>query len=128
MSRTSKVFFAFSMLVATASIGGVHLLQIQEREVRPPEPRSLHSSADRCAPPAQTMFQGVIKDEARMAAKKQQKLRELEFEEQTRLRAYLENKQGVSNPVVPPPDVRGEVPTTGEGLDFGCKTGMCERP
>ena len=74
------------------------------------------------------MFQGVIKDEARMAAKRQQKLRELEFEEQTRLRAYLEGVQGVSNPIVPPPAVVGVAPTSAEGLDFGCKTGMCEKP
>ncbi|KAL8292607.1 hypothetical protein RQP46_001219 [Phenoliferia psychrophenolica] len=107
MSVKAKVFFACSLVVATCSIGGVHLLQMQERD---------------------TMFQGVIKDEARMAAKRQQKLRELEFEEQTRLRAYLEGVQTVSNPVAPPPAVIGETPTSAEGLDFGCKTGMCERP
>ncbi|KAK4703777.1 hypothetical protein P7C70_g2441, partial [Phenoliferia sp. Uapishka_3] len=107
MSRTAKAFFGFSLLVATASIGGVHFLQIQERE---------------------TMYAGVLKDDARMAAKRQQKLRELEFEEQTRLRAYLESVQDVSNPIVPAPTVRGEAPTSAEGLDFGCKTGMCEKP
>ncbi|KAM0748361.1 hypothetical protein T439DRAFT_328340 [Meredithblackwellia eburnea MCA 4105] len=107
MSRTAKTFFALSVLVATASIGGVHLLQQQERD---------------------TMYAGVIKDEARMAAKRQQKLRELEFEDQARKRAYLESLQGVSNPTGPAPPVKGDVPTSSEGMDFGCKTGMCERP
>jgi protein PET117 len=74
------------------------------------------------------MFAGVIRDEARLSAKREQKLRELEFEEQARKRAYLESVQAVSNPIVPPPRV-DEVPTSAEGMDFsGCKTGMCDRP
>lgn len=74
------------------------------------------------------MFAGVIRDAARLDAKRAQKLRELEFEEQTRKRAYLESVQGVSNPVEPAPTVRGEVPASADGLDFSCKTGMCEKP
>jgi len=72
------------------------------------------------------MFAGVIRDEARLAAKRAQKARELEFEDQARKRAYLESVQSVSQPVVPAPPVKGEVPTSPEGLDFGCKT--CDKP
>lgn len=72
------------------------------------------------------MYAGVLRDDARQAAKKLQRAREQEFEDQTRKRAYLESVQGVSAPVVPPPMVKGEVPVNGEGLDFGCKS--CEKP
>ncbi|GAA5857483.1 hypothetical protein JCM8547_009295 [Rhodosporidiobolus lusitaniae] len=107
MSKTAKAIFGAAVLFAGASIYGVHMIQVQERE---------------------TMFAGVIRDEARLAAKRAQKARELEFEEQARKRAYLESVQAVSNPVTPPPWV-DEVPTSAEGMDFsGCKTGMCERP
>lgn len=71
------------------------------------------------------MFQGVIRDDARMAAKKVQKAREAEFEEQARKRAFLEGVQNISNPVVPAPRVKGPIPTTSEGMDFGCTT--CEK-
>jgi protein PET117 len=74
----------------------------------------------------QTMFAGVLRDDARVAAKRAQRAREAEFEEQARKRAYLETIQGVSHPVVPPPEIKGEVPTSAEGMDFGCKT--CEKP
>lgn len=73
------------------------------------------------------MFAGVIRDDARLAAKKLQKERELEFEDQKRKRAYLERMQQVSNPVTEPPRVREEdVPKNADGLDFGCKT--CDKP
>lgn len=71
------------------------------------------------------MFAGVIRDEERLAAKRAQKERQLEFEDQARKRAYLEQVQSVSQASVPPPDVKGEVPKSADGLDFGCKT--CER-
>lgn len=74
------------------------------------------------------MFAGVLRDEARQQAKRQQRAREAEFEEQTRKRAFLEQVQTVSHPVAEPPKVVGAVPTSAEELDFGCKTGMCERP
>lgn len=72
------------------------------------------------------MFAGVIRDEARLAAKRAQKARELEFEKQARKRAYLESVQHVTNPVLPAPQVKGEVPTSAEGMDFGCTS--CEKP
>lgn len=72
------------------------------------------------------MFAGVIRDHERLEAKRLQRERQLEFEEQARKRAYLESVQGVSNPQVPPPPVQGQVPTSADGMDFGCKT--CERP
>ncbi|KAM0787518.1 hypothetical protein ACM66B_003589 [Microbotryomycetes sp. NB124-2] len=103
MSRTAKLFFGLSALFGVAAIGGVHLIQQQERE---------------------TMFAGVLRDEARMAAKRQQRLRELEFEDQARKRAYLETVQNVSNASAPRPDV--QVPASAEGMDFGCKT--CDKP
>ncbi|BGP16037.1 hypothetical protein JCM10213_006827 [Rhodosporidiobolus nylandii] len=104
MSRTAKAVFGASILFCAASVYGVHMIQVNERE---------------------TMFAGVIRDEARLAAKRQQKERELEFEEQARKRAYLESLQAVSNPVTAPPKV-DEVPKSAEGMDFGCKT--CEKP
>lgn len=70
------------------------------------------------------MFAGVLRDDARLAAKKAQRAREAEFEDQARKRAYLESVQGVSNPVVPPPKVE-KVPESAEGMDFGCKN--CEK-
>ena len=73
------------------------------------------------------MFAGVLRDEARMAAKRAQRLREAEFEDQARKRAYLESVQHISNPTTPPPPTvdKDQVPTSAEGLDFGCKS--CER-
>ncbi|ORY92496.1 hypothetical protein BCR35DRAFT_297930 [Leucosporidium creatinivorum] len=104
MSRASKTFFGASVLFGIISIGGVHLIQQQERE---------------------TMFAGVLRDDARMAAKRAQRAREAEFEEQARKRAYLESVQEVSNPVAPAPPLKGEVPQSADGMDFGCKT--CEK-
>lgn len=73
------------------------------------------------------MYAGVIRDEARLAAKKLQKERELEFQDQAKKRAYLEKIQSVSNPVIEPPRIKKEdIPENGDGLDFGCKT--CEKP
>ncbi|GJN89222.1 hypothetical protein Rhopal_002201-T1 [Rhodotorula paludigena] len=104
MSRTAKALFAGSVVFCGLSIWGVHMIQVRERE---------------------TMFAGVIRDEARLAAKRAQKARELEFEEQARKRAYLESVQHVSNPVLPAPQVKGAVPTSAEGMDFGCTS--CEK-
>lgn len=44
----------------------------------------------------QNMYAGVLRDEARQAAKKAE--REREFQEQIRRRMYLESQQKVSNP------------------------------
>ncbi|GAA5842463.1 hypothetical protein JCM11251_007321 [Rhodosporidiobolus azoricus] len=108
MSRTAKMVFGGALLFAGASVYGVHMIQVRERE---------------------TMFAGVLRDDARLAAKRAQKARELEFEEQAKKRAYLESVQSVSNPVTTPPKVRPEeVPKTAEGMDWGCSTGACEKP
>lgn len=64
------------------------------------------------------MFQGVLRDDARLAAKRVQKARELEFEEQGKKRAYLENMQAVSTGTNP--KYEGEIPKTAEGMNFGC--------
>lgn len=76
------------------------------------------------------MYAGVLRDEARRQLKADQRAREAEFEDQTRKRAFLEGVVGqhVSHPVAPAPRVVGAVPASADGLDFGCKTGMCERP
>ncbi|GAA5878605.1 hypothetical protein JCM16303_002141 [Sporobolomyces ruberrimus] len=106
MSRTAKAFFLGTVIFSGASIWGVHMIQVRERE---------------------TMFAGVLRDDARLAAKRLQKERELEFKDQAKKRAYLESIQQVSNPVVEPPKVpQGEVPKSSEGMDFGCKT--CDKP
>ncbi|GAA6002507.1 hypothetical protein JCM10207_001155 [Rhodosporidiobolus poonsookiae] len=107
MSRTAKALFMGSVVFCGVSIWGVHMIQVRERE---------------------TMYAGVIRDEARLAAKRAQRARELEFEDQARKRAYLESVQRVSNPVTPPPEFAGETPKSADGMDFGCKTGMCEKP
>lgn len=73
------------------------------------------------------MFAGVLRDEARLAAKKLQRERELEFQDQAKKRAYLESVQSVSEPVVPAPRIdAADVPKSADGLDFGCKT--CDKP
>ncbi|GAA6022230.1 hypothetical protein JCM11491_001673 [Sporobolomyces phaffii] len=105
MSRTAKAFFLGTVVFSGVSIWGVHMIQVRERE---------------------TMFAGVLRDEARLAAKKLQREREAEFEDQAKKRAYLASIQQVSHPVVEPPTVKGDVPTTADGMDFGCKT--CDRP
>lgn len=105
MSRTAKAVFGASCLLAGVSIWGVHMIQVRERE---------------------TMFAGVLRDQERLDAKKLQRERQLEFEDQARKRAYLESVQGVSNAHAPPPSIQGEVPTSADGMDFGCKT--CDRP
>lgn len=76
------------------------------------------------------MYAGVLRDEARRKLKTEQRAREAEFAEQTRKRAFLEGVAGqhVSNPVTPAPSVIGSVPESADGLDFGCKTGLCDRP
>lgn len=99
------------------------MIQVREREVSAES--LLLALCDRLTMLPQTMFAGVIRDEERLAAKRAQKERQLEFEDQARKRAYLEQVQSVSQASVPPPDVKGEVPKSADGLDFGCKT--CER-
>jgi protein PET117 len=75
------------------------------------------------------MYQGVIKDDARLAAKRVQRAREAEFSEQARKRAYLEDMQGVSDPATPPVVGMAKVPipTKEEAsqMEFGCTT--CEK-
>lgn len=73
------------------------------------------------------MFAGVLRDDERLAAKRVQRAREAEFEEQARKRAFLQGVSTVSNPGVPPPAIKGEAPTAEEGaaMDFSCKT--CEK-
>ncbi|SDA02768.1 BZ3500_MvSof-1268-A1-R1_Chr11-1g03147 [Microbotryum saponariae] len=112
MSRSSKAFFGLSLVIAVASIGGVHLSQYQER---------------------QTMFAGVLRDDARLAAKRQ--ARQAEFEEQRRKQAYLETVQtlpsssststGVGVGVGEGRGVRVMSREEAEGVDWACKE--CER-
>lgn len=139
MSLSAKAFFGASCLIAVASIGGVHYSQLKEREASlPPShpfpPTTPSANPPRAPPPPaahpQTMYAGVLRDEARRKLKTEQRAREAEFEEQTRKRAFLEGVVGqqVSRPVQAAPTVVGQVPASAEGLDFGCKTGMCEKP
>ena len=125
MSRAAKTFFACSLVIGIASIGGVHLIQRQEREVRRRVSLDSHQITDYSATPSKTMFAGVLRDSARLEAKKQQRLRQAEFDDQLAKRAYLESVQGISNPLGPPPPKVDNVPTSAEGLDFGCKS--CEK-
>jgi len=109
------------------------MIQVREREVgfSPLLSSPIITLANRCIfhhfRLMQTMYAGVIRDDARLAAKKLQKERELEFQDQAKKRAYLEGVQKVSNPVTEPMKLKQEeVPKSAEGLDFGCKT--CEKP
>ena len=72
------------------------------------------------------MYQGVVRDEARRASKKE--AREREFEEQAKKRAYLETKQPVSNASSPAPQLRNGMNVADlkeEDMNFNCTT--CER-
>jgi protein PET117 len=70
-------------------VWGVHAQQRKEQEVGP------LSSTDYTDPP-QTMYQGVVRDEARQAAKKKQRADELL--ESHRKRELYERVQSVSSP------------------------------
>ncbi|SCV73272.1 BQ2448_7198 [Microbotryum intermedium] len=112
MSRSAKSFFGLSLVIAIASIGGVHLSQYQER---------------------QTMFAGVLRDDARLAAKR--RARQAEFDEQRRKQAYLESLQSIPGSTtrpIPTPASGGRLKDgtskavlmsreEAEGLDWGCK-------
>lgn len=70
------------------------------------------------------MYAGVVRDEARQAAKKlEREAREKEFQDQLRRRLYLEQNQSVSNP-----SSRPEIPSDialkpMDEIEFqGCKT------
>lgn len=70
------------------------------------------------------MYAGVLRDEARQAAKKlEREAREKEFQDQMRRRLYLEQQQAVSNPSSKPqiPDSIALQPM--DEVEFqGCKT------
>ncbi|KAF8596882.1 hypothetical protein BDV93DRAFT_402082, partial [Ceratobasidium sp. AG-I] len=74
MSRAAKATLLGSMIFAGAAVWGVHAQQRKEQD---------------------TMYQGVVRDEARQAAKK--KRREQEFEESQRKRELYERVQSVGS-------------------------------
>ncbi|GAA98419.1 uncharacterized protein L969DRAFT_94219 [Mixia osmundae IAM 14324] len=73
MSLAAKATFGSAVVLTTFTVWGVHYIQTRERA---------------------TMYQGVVKDDARVAAKKLQ--REAEFAEQIKRQAYLEQVQPIS--------------------------------
>ncbi|EJU03781.1 hypothetical protein DACRYDRAFT_21226 [Dacryopinax primogenitus] len=73
-SRASKITFIASIAFAAVTVWGVHYMQDQERE---------------------SMYQGVLKDEARVAAKRRQR-EQLLLESQQKREIY-EGVQPVSN-------------------------------
>ena len=93
MSRAAKIFLAASIGVSSFTVWGVHFLQQKERNVRISYDNRRVSSNE--AATFQTMFAGVLRDDARQAAKKAE--RERDFEEQIRRRKFLESQQKVSN-------------------------------
>jgi hypothetical protein len=71
------------------------------------------------------MYAGVIRDEARQAAKKlEREAREKEFEEQLRRRLYLEQHQKVSEPASPAAQIPSDTSLQPmDEVEFqGCKT------
>lgn len=127
MSRAAKVFFVASLGVTSVTIFGVHWVQIKEREVR-----SLHASFWPLADGGpvrlrarQTMFAGVLRDEARMQAKRA--ARQQEYDEQLRKREYLESIQSVGS-AGSSSSGQQQTPSSHPGsqspqeFDWGCKT------
>jgi len=104
MSRAAKVFFVASLGVTSVTIFGVHWVQIKERE---------------------TMFAGVLRDEARMQAKRA--ARQQEYDEQLRKREYLESIQSVGS-AGSSSSGQQQTPSSHPGsqspqeFDWGCKT------
>lgn len=75
-------------------------------------------------PIVQTMYAGVIRDEARQAAKKlEREAREREFQDQMRRRLYLEQHQKVSDPSPASQIPRDTTLAPMDEVEFqGCKT------
>ncbi|KIO16292.1 hypothetical protein M407DRAFT_30381 [Tulasnella calospora MUT 4182] len=76
MSRASKITLGLATGFCVFTVWGVHYMQWAERE---------------------SMYQGVLKDEARLAAKRKQQEREAEFQENLRKRAMYEAVQKVES-------------------------------
>ena len=93
MSRASRVTLAAATFFATFTIWGVHHLQNQEREVCEPACRQIwcicSDSVD------QTMYKGVLRDDARRREKMIQ--RQQDLDESLRKREIYERAQPVRN-------------------------------
>lgn len=91
MSRAAKATLLASMVFAGAAVWGVHAQQKKEQDVS----GSSLSPAPLTHLNRQTMYQGVVRDEARQAAKRKQ--REQEFQESQRKRELYERVQAVGS-------------------------------
>ena len=95
MSRTAKATLAVAVTFCSVTIFTVHYMQRQEREVRVMFRTrfafSLYFSSDFM----QTMYQGVLRDDARRLEKHKQ--REEALQESLRKRELYERVQTVSN-------------------------------
>lgn len=74
MSRAAKAFLATSLVVTGVTVWGVHFIQAREEEVSFSD-RSCSSIMINVS--CQAMYQGVVKDEARMRARAVKKAAEL---------------------------------------------------
>ncbi|KDQ19475.1 hypothetical protein BOTBODRAFT_28051 [Botryobasidium botryosum FD-172 SS1] len=74
MSRAARATLTASLVFAAVTVWGVHYIQTKEREI---------------------MYQGVVRDEARQAAKRKQREREELLAESLKKRELYESVQSV---------------------------------
>jgi len=93
MSRAARATLIVSSIFAIGTIWGVHFLQLREREVG----HHVQKKAGGCSNflvDSQTMYQGVIRDDARRTEKLRERQRDLE--ESLRKRKIYERVQVVA--------------------------------
>ncbi|KAH9812321.1 hypothetical protein DFH28DRAFT_1031697, partial [Melampsora americana] len=100
MSRLAKLTLVGTAAITGMTVWGVHFLQLSEREA---------------------MYQGVLRDDERVRKRKEQILRDAEFEDQQQKQAYLQSIQPVTNPSGPIPLPKNDTLNHPIKLD-GCKT------
>ena len=104
MSRTAKATLAAAVTFCSVTIFTVHYMQRQEREVC--VTFQTRSSYSFLIPTTQTMYQGVLRDDARRLEKHKQ--REEALQESLRKRELYEKVQTVSSPASLPSSLRSE--------------------
>ena len=106
MSRTAKATLAAAATFCSVTIFTVHYMQRQEREVGVVFRTRLRVLIYSFLIFTQTMYQGVLRDDARRLDKHRQ--REEALQESLRKRELYERVQTVSNPAPLPPSLAGE--------------------
>jgi len=104
MSRTAKATLAAAATFCSVTIFTVHYMQRQEREVGVVFRTRFRVLIDSIF--TQTMYQGVLRDDARRLDKHRQ--REEALQESLRKRELYETVQTVSDPAPLPPSLAGD--------------------